>query len=287
MAGLLPRVDRLTLDGAEPVEVQDEEADVEMPEEELLRLDDGTRLPAELAELRTLLELHSTSSVFDGDDVDDASRNQMAALQVAKAEALRDCLLGFDEGILLLHDKLLDHEALCKRLDMLRKCKRAAPVGKFRYDEEVVFDDDAANAVGHSEDSALDLSDLLSIDTPGGVVSDGRGGAAVKATTDSAEDDADDQEEALDQRVAASRQQIKAWLRALEEGKHEKAPTGRVAAAIEGRAAAAAEGRPGGPIIARAPTELAPVVPPPRARQSSFSHRLRAQTMQWNARSGR
>ena len=42
-----------------------------------------------------------------------------------KADMLRDCLLDFDEGLLLLHDKLLDHESLVKRLNAVRKRKTA------------------------------------------------------------------------------------------------------------------------------------------------------------------
>ena len=75
----------------------------DFPEEELLRLDDGTPLPAQLTELRSLLQLHalaaSTEIVAPDDDPDAAER--LAELAATKAEMLRDCLLDFDEGLLL------------------------------------------------------------------------------------------------------------------------------------------------------------------------------------------
>ena len=108
MSSLVPTVDRLTLDGGTDVEVQGELGDLELPEEELLRLDDGTVLPAELAELRALLHvLHgnageSAGPSFGADDSDEDERAlQLKALAAAKADALRDCLCGFDEGLLL------------------------------------------------------------------------------------------------------------------------------------------------------------------------------------------
>ena len=54
-ARLVPRVDRLTIDEGYVEEVHGEDDAVEMPDDELLRLDDGTPLPVELAELRDLL----------------------------------------------------------------------------------------------------------------------------------------------------------------------------------------------------------------------------------------
>ena len=79
-ARLVPRVDRLTLDEGHVEEVHGEDDAVEMPEDELLRLDDGTPLPVELAELRSLLELHSLAGATDEDDmiaVDDASGRKL------------------------------------------------------------------------------------------------------------------------------------------------------------------------------------------------------------------
>ena len=110
-ARLVPRVDRLTIDEGYVEEVHGEDDAVEMPDDELLRLDDGTPLPVELAELRSLLELHSLAGATDEDDmiaVDDASgRKLLDEIAAAKADALRDCLLGFDEGILQLENDLL------------------------------------------------------------------------------------------------------------------------------------------------------------------------------------
>ena len=245
--GVLPRVDRLTLDGSDSgdEEVIGVEQSIEMPEEELLRLDDGTRLPAELTELRSLLELHSMAAgtgervAFDADNIegqnadgcDSAARDKLAALAAAKAEALSSCLLGFDEGILLLHDKVLDHEALCRRLAAIRRRQRQAPPGRYHYDETVMFDDDVDGSAVDAEDSALDVADLLTMDRPGGAgerASDWTDKHAGKHAGSSDDDyqphevaqplNDEDDEETLDQRVAHSRQQIKTWLRALERG---------------------------------------------------------------------
>ena len=268
------RVDRLTLeDGVGPVEVQGEEDPVEMPEEEMLRLDDGTLLPPEITELRTLLALHSLDSSAGPSDVDvdaDPERREMyAALSAAKADALRDCLLGFDEGLLLLHDKLLDHEALCKRLEQVRRRKRIAPVGTYRYDEAVSFDDGLA-ANSDAEDDDFALSDFLHADAPGGA--GGEAGARKSAENDGVSDPdvgesnpEDEDEEALDQRVATSRQQIKVWLRALQEGKSTQSSTKES--------------------LSRGPA-LRPVIPPPKARQSSYSSRLRSTTSHYSAKFG-
>ena len=201
-------LDRLTLneDGSDH-----EEAGVltEIPEEEMLRLDDGTPLPAELSELRALLQLHSATAAeaqpnADADDPEQAA--QLAALASAKADMLRDCLLEFDEGMLLMHDKLLDHEALVKRLHEVRKTKTVKLAGRVDYDEAI--------DVGDDDDDDLSLADLLAVDLPGGA-----GGRS--SDNGAAADDRED-EELLDQRVSASRQQIKSWVRALEEGKKEK-----------------------------------------------------------------
>lgn len=185
-----------------------------------------------------------------------------------------------------MHDKLLDHEALCRRLDAMRRRKRSAPAGKYRYDEAVSFDD--ADDDG-TEDSALDLSDLLRVDVPGGALQsiprstsddapcDGRQPAAESGMHD------DDDEEALDQRVVASRQQIKTWVRALEKGRQQPALQGppRRTPSTTPSASALTSLEAAAPAAKRA---LPPVVPPPRARQSSYSMRLRSQAVTWGAR---
>lgn len=266
--------------GMEPF---DEDAP-DMPDEELLRLDDGTCLPAELAELRSLLEL---TFMTCGDSVqaeaDDETSSELLSLSASKSEVLRDCLLSFDESVLLLHDKVLDHEALCKRLDAVRRHKRAAPVGRYRFDEEVTLHADDGGEVDDAGDSggdgAFDLGNLLAASQPGGAAAS-KARCAAGGEDDAAIDDDDENEEALDQRVAASRRQIKDWLRALEEGKRENAPKGRTKLD-------AARGVGDGGGVVRAPTAaLPPVVPPPRARPSGFSNRLRLQAAHWNVRSG-
>ena len=107
---------------------------------------------------------------------------------------------------------------------------------------------------------------MLSMDAPAGATeAPGRsrlGGNDEHVAAEPA-DIADDNEEALDQRVASSRQQIKAWVRALEEGKRERAPQGSALGGVRGLNCV-------GSIAV-----LPPVVPPPRARQSSYSQRLR------------
>ena len=181
-------VDRLTLD-EDGTEHELQSALAEFPEEELLRLDDGTPLPAALTELRSLLQLHAAATsepVVEPDDDDPQAAARLAELAATKADMLRDCLLDFDEGMLLLHDKLLDHEQLVKRLTAVRKRNVAVPAGKFAYDEAVSFDDDDDGAPGAAtsssassgrqaakggdsdDDDLFDLSDLLRAEGPGG-----------------------------------------------------------------------------------------------------------------------
>ena len=267
-------IDRLTLDeGGDAVEEVD--APVEYPEEERLRLEDGTLLPPELTELRALLELTAASSASSAvpapeADADPEHAAQLAAIATAKADMLRDCLLEFDEGMLLLHDKLLDHEQLVKRLDALRRSKAAVPAGKLAFDEAVDFEDDEED-----QDELVGLSDLLAADAPGGAgaassVEDRgcRGGGTSQVSAAEAESSEQEDEETLDQRVSTSRQQIKAWLRALEQGKQEQNK----------------QLQPGGKL--KAPKgALPPVRPPPKARENTtYSMRLRQRTATWSAR---
>ena len=217
-------VDRLTLDDEGAAHEEFSLAD--FPEEELLRLDDGTPLPAALTELRSLLNLHAAAAaepvVQSDDDPEAAAR--LAAIAASKADMLRDCLLDFDEGLLLLHDKLLDHESLVKRLNAVRKRKTAIPAGRFAYDEAVSFDDEdgdensggangqpaptasssaeprsaaiSAAAADDSDDDLLDLSDFLRATGPGGAgprkedgggAGDGGGGGTKKKKTEEEE----------------------------------------------------------------------------------------------------
>lgn len=264
-------VDRLTLDGGADIESHEEEIEG-LPEEELLRLDDGTVLPVELAELRTLLQLHQAQH-SSSDETDDP---RLAAIAEAKAEAMRDLLLGFEENILLLHDKLLDHEVQCRRLDAVRRRRKAAlPVARRRggvgdhFDEACAIDDD-----DRDEEGALGLDDLLTLDGPGGTGVGGKGRGDLEAV---GEVEGEEDEERLDQRVAASRQQIKLLLRAYTQGKTEHAAP----KAHTGLNTSSAANRQGSAMVVGA---LPPVRPPPRAKQPSYSTRLRSQTATWSAK---
>ena len=311
-------IDRLTLDESTSNYTESSML-AGIPDEELLCLDDGTPLPAELTELRSLLQLHSAFAGDDAppepepsdDDPDAASR--LAEIASAKADMLRDCLLDFDEGMLLLHDKLLDHERLVKRLDALRRRQRAVPAGRLAYDEAVAFDAD-----DDDDDDEIDLSDLLAADLPGGARSSGAKKAAAKSSSSgsggaaaAAEDDdephvEEEDEETLDQRVSTSRQQIKAWVRALEEGKQppNKANTSKPPPDSPTQAPSPPQGaRPpqqptrmpllskaagiggGAPPSIAGRAALPPVKPPPpKARETSYSMRLRANTATWRDR---
>ena len=333
-ASVLPTIDRLTLgDDGDGAEVSIHEAADLFPHEELLRLDDGTPLPPQLAELRALLQLHSsvgnateaTALPPEGGTSDESEETtaRLAELAAAKAEMLRDCLLDFDESMLILHDKLLDHEALCKRLQAARRRNRVVPAGKLLYDEAVTFDDDDDGGGGGSgsgggrpapprsqqqrvddddDDECFDLSDLLKAERPGGA---GPQRAKVGTERTSASDRrappsrtggggadggdggdgcvggpelAGEDEEALEQKVIASRHQIKTWLKALEEGKTDLPP--RPHAALPAREL-------GGDVPRVAPSvaaggALPPVRPPPKAKESSFSMRLRKNAATWS-----
>ena len=212
-----------------------EEAEDGLPTEELLRLDDGTLLPPELAELRSLLQLQASLLTPAADDdlqLDNEeptenelrSRAKLHALHTMKAEYVSDCLMAFDESLLFLHDKVLDHERLVKQLADLRKLKVVRPSGKCRFDESVgVGDDEGDDVRGRSADP--DVNDLRALldddaDEPGAwcEANESRPSDTARTAQDA---DATDEEELLDQKVAESRQQIKSWVRALEEGSRE------------------------------------------------------------------
>jgi len=234
-----------------------------LPDEERLRLDDGTLLPMALTELRAMLQLHSSllaeAAAEDGQqaaDPEEAERDEAhRELRALKLDTVADCLMEFDDAMLFLHDKLLDHEADCRRLAAVRKRNAAVPAGRYGFDEVVTFDDEEAEEVeggghgsgggaarGHNSiagasapndsDDDLELSDLLLAEAPSDWVSStgssakassaaaaGRGSAGAEdEVVEDGLDPAED-EETLDQRVSASRVQIKTLLRALEEGK--------------------------------------------------------------------
>ena len=166
-----------------------------VPEEELLRLDDGTPLPVELAELRTLLTLRASVAGDQADMSDCADAESLAALRREQAAGLRDCLMGFDDSILFLHDLLLDHERLCRRMQAVRRKHAVRPAGSSRFDEAVEIGDEEGES----------WKDWLG-DEPWMAARGSADGIAAPATAD------DEDEEALDQRVCASRSQIKQLL---------------------------------------------------------------------------
>lgn len=79
--------------------------------DEQLHLDDGTPLPPELADFRTMLQLARAAAV---EAAEPAISVDLAALRQQKASEMRDCLMAFDDAVVFLHDRLLDHEALCR-----------------------------------------------------------------------------------------------------------------------------------------------------------------------------
>ena len=129
----------------------DDDDELALPTEELLRLDDGTLLPEEVTELRTLLQLQ-VSFVGREEEADEANEDEdkdedaaaarargvrLAALREQQRRHLNDCLLAFDDSVLFLHSQLLEHEKLGRRVSALRRRKQVVPAGRFRYDEGV------------------------------------------------------------------------------------------------------------------------------------------------------
>jgi hypothetical protein len=79
--------------------------------DERLRLDDGTALPPELADFRSMLLLARAAAE---EAAEPAVSVDLARLHQQKALEMRDCLMSFDDAVIFLHDRLLDHEALCR-----------------------------------------------------------------------------------------------------------------------------------------------------------------------------
>merc|ERR1712087_550549 len=93
------------------VEVEDE---LEcLPDEELLRLDDGPPLPSELTEFRTLLQMQ-TALIAEAAADKEPGGSPISAFRMKKMEQIRDCLDEFDDSVIFLHDRLLDHERMCR-----------------------------------------------------------------------------------------------------------------------------------------------------------------------------
>lgn len=198
------------------------EDELDLPAEELLRLDDGTPLPPELTELRALLQLQASfvqsrneeneeDALEHGEEPPAPGRSErLAALREQQRQHLNECLLEFDDSLLFLHSLLLEHEKLERRVRALRRRKQALPAGRCRYDEGIEC------GSGSDDGEGDDWRDWLTEAPRGG----GAGGRDGRATVDvggggGGDGDADDDEESLDQRLAASRQQIKACLRTL------------------------------------------------------------------------
>ena len=202
--------------------------ELELPSEELLRLDDGTLLPPELAELRALLQLQASfvqsrneeneeDALEHGEEPPVPGRSErLAALREQQRQHLNECLLEFDDSLLFLHSLLLEHEKLERRVRALRRRKQALPAGRCRYDEGIEC------GSGSDDGEGDDWRDWLTEAPRGGGGGGGGGGSSSGGGRSAAgggggdgDGDADDDEESLDQRLAASRQQIKACLRSL------------------------------------------------------------------------
>jgi hypothetical protein len=78
----------------------------------MLRLDDGTPLPPELADFRTMLQLARAAAAVEA--AEPAVSVDLTALRLQKASEMRDCLMAFDDAVVFLHERLLEHEALCR-----------------------------------------------------------------------------------------------------------------------------------------------------------------------------
>ena len=127
--------------------------------DELLRLDDGTPLPPELSEIRSLMLLKSElegapAAEPSAEENSSPGAARLAALQAQKAAHVADCLLAFDDASLFLHERVLEHERLVERLSALRRrgqTKRAAPQRAF---DEAFEADDGVDSLGDWLDDA-------------------------------------------------------------------------------------------------------------------------------------
>ena len=178
-----------------------------LPPEEQLRLDDGTPLPAELAELRSLLTIQAGLAREVAEGGAEGGDSSLAALRAGQSAQLRECLLDYDDSVLFLHDLVIDHDRLCKRLAALRRRRTVVPAGRSQFDES--FDAD-----GVPDDTPSDWRDWLGdepwLELRGGAAN----GHAAGPAPAPAEEEEEEDEEALDQRVCASRNHIKQLLRA-------------------------------------------------------------------------
>ena len=106
--------------------------------------------------------------------------------------------------------------------------------------------------------------------------------AAAEAEAGADGEVGEEDEETLDQKVVASRQQIKTWLRALEEGKQKALPPSHALAGVAGGPdrSRILKGLPGGAAAVDGGAALPPVRPPPKKESSAA--RLRLRTSEWS-----
>ncbi|KAG8466234.1 hypothetical protein KFE25_001990 [Diacronema lutheri] len=173
---------------------------------------DGLVMPLELSELHALVEtraafLHdaqraaSEARALDGvagGEAADARRGLFAEherLQL-KASLVDDVLLSFPRSLRFLHELTLDHSQLLVKLSRAKRRAAVYPRGFHRYDEGV-------DAVDEDDDFVI-VAELDDADQPG------RARPSAEAAAD---DEGDEDYEALDQRRQASLAQLRACLR--------------------------------------------------------------------------
>lgn len=175
-----------------------DDADAASPEALVV---DGLAMPAELAQLRQLLETRAKY------------RADMAALDLSergrlelKLSLVDDCVSCFGASLRFLHDLVLDHECLLAKLRAAQRLASAFPRGFQRYDESVDAAEPGDEELFSGEEGVSDAPLAARADP-------GDPSVVPRRRTAPGPDPAGEDYEALDQRRQASFAQLRACLR--------------------------------------------------------------------------
>lgn len=175
-----------------------DDADAASPEALVV---DGLAMPAELAQLRQLLETRAKYRA-DMAALDPSERGRLEL----KLLLVDDCVSCFGATVRFLHDLVLDHERLLAKLRAAQRLASAFPRRFQRYDESVDATEPGDEELFSGEGGVLDAPLAARADP-------GDPSVVPRRRTAPGPDPAGEDYEALDQRRQASLAQLRACLR--------------------------------------------------------------------------